>query len=343
MTDTSSESEPRSGDDPSRPIALIACFGFLIASFLMLVPLPFEGRLEATLVDLGHAPMFGGITLAVLWLWQRFRPLSRFGRDWIGRLALVALCVFAFGIAIEIAQSLTGRKAAMHDVVANGLGIAAMTLTCFAVLRYRQGTPRKWPNYVAIVLASGCFIAAFVHPVTIAMDIYAVRRDFPLIASFESPIELTRWYFDGCRGTLAPENVTHGERAMRLSIAPVDYPSATLIETFSDWSDISQWQVDMTLDAEYGSPLQICLKVIDAEHRDYHSDVSRMWFELRPGKTTVLTFPRAEILDGPDGRKLQLSNIKYLSLLAAPPDRETHIDVDHLRVTKRVTPPATIR
>lgn len=298
----------------------------------MLIPLPIQGRAGSAISDIAHAPLFGCITLAVLFLWHRMQPLDSFGLAWMGRMFVVGTLVFLLGILIEFAQMMTGRDAAVHDVVANGLGILASLLLCFAWLDVRYQKNRRFLSVIALGFAVLMIGIALAAPVRIGLDVLAGQRSFPLIASFEREMELTRWYFDDCRGELTIENVTHGQRAMRIFLDRAPHPAATLIETVTDWSAVQSLELDVILASSYPVPIEVILKVIDQEHLNYDTDVARKTFQLKPGEPTHLVLHREEMIHGPDTRTLDLSRIKFVSILVVAPKMATFIDIDYLVV-----------
>jgi hypothetical protein len=321
-------------DEPVQRIGKVAILGFVIAAGMLLVPLPFKSRMGAAVGDIAHAPLFGGITIAILFLWQKFSRLDALGRDWIGRMVLVGLSVFILGVLFEFAQNMTGRSASMHDAITNGLGIIAAVALCFAALNAREHSDRRWLSLTASAIAMVMIGLALARPVRIITDIIAAKQSFPLINSFEREMELTRWYFDDCRGQRTDQHATDGKYAMRIMLDRAPHPAATLIETVPDWSDVQSLELDVTLARSYPQPLQVILKVIDKHHANYDTDTARKTFTLQPGKTTHMVIDREEMITGPDTRELDMQSIKLISLLAIAPKTATFMDIDHVLVTK---------
>ncbi|TWU03245.1 DUF1109 domain-containing protein [Neorhodopirellula pilleata] len=341
---TSSIDDPEQNEDtpddissvePGQPIAWLALVGFVLAAAVLLIPIPLQGRVAEAVGDLAHAPLFGGFTVSILLLWHRVRPLHHFGRDWLGRIALVALCVFIAGILVELTQSLTGRKAAFHDVVANGIGILAAASLCIGLLNHLHRPEHRPLTIAMIVLTVVLGVASTVAPLRILRDVWEVHRAYPVINSFESPNDVKRWYLDDCSVQRVQSNVTEGEYAMRWLIQDAEHPAITLIETASDWSDAASLELDVTLDPSYPEDVSVFVKVIDYEHTDYHHDVCRKEFRIEPGRTQHLTVSRQEMIEGPDSRKLDLTRIKFVSLVCYRPGKDTWIDVDAIRVELR--------
>lgn len=315
-----------------KPIAWLAFAGFAFAALLLLVPLPLKSRFGSAAGDLAHAPMFGGITVAILLLWHRFRPLDSFGRRWLTRILAVVIGVFFLGILVELAQKWTGRTAAWHDVVANGLGIVASGLGCFAIVHHRYLPHRRVVTAIGVIAAVFALATAVARPISIVWDVVSVQAQYPMITSFESGWEPTKWYFDDSSATFVHEHTTDGELAMRWRIENAQTPAATLMELPSDWSDAQSLQLDVVLDPDFAGRATLFVKVMDHDHADYHEDVFRKEFQLTPGRSQRLTITRQEMIDGPDTRKLDLSQIKYVGLMCLRPEQSTWIDVDQIRV-----------
>lgn len=106
----------------------------------MLAPIPSFGRLTEAIGDLVHAPMFGSLTVLILLTLDLLRPLSLQRRAApLVRLGPVMIGVFAFGLLMELNQLMVGRHAALHDVIANSLGIIAAGLWyCSRMVVQRQ-------------------------------------------------------------------------------------------------------------------------------------------------------------------------------------------------------------
>jgi len=316
----------------SQSIAWLALVGFVLAAAALLTPIPLRGRVTEAVSDLAHAPLFGGFTVSILLLWHRIRPLQTFGRDWLGRIALVGLCVFIAGILVEFVQTLTGRKAAVHDVVANGIGILAAASLGIGLLNHLHRPRHRALTVGMISLTVVLACVAMIAPLAIIRDVWMIQRSFPSINSFESPMDLRRWHLDDCSAQRVRSNVTDGQYAMRWFIQDAEHPAITLVETVSDWSDVASLELDVTLAPDYSGLATVIVKVIDFDHMDYHHDVCRKEFQIEPGRTRHLSVNRQEMIEGPDARKLDLSRVKLISLMCDRPREDTWIDVDDIRV-----------
>ncbi len=307
---------------------------FLLAVIGLVMPVPFQGRVAVAAGDLAHAPLFGGIALILLWLLERFRPVAALPfREWVGRSVLVFLILFAFGAGMELVQNVMGRHAAFHDAVANGLGILAAILCFWAWQLSRRNAKSRWiPR--SMFLAAGFLLAiAWWTPAVILWDVAKVRRDFPMLASFESEIELQRFFFRECRPRLTRRDATDQLYAMEITFAPTSYPAATLFEMQPDWSAAEKLELDVVLDESYsGESVEFMVKVVDSHHSDDHADTFRQSFRLKRGIPTHIEIDREELVNGPDTRPLDLSSIRYVDLLVLRPGETTKVRVDSLRL-----------
>lgn len=164
-TDIQLPAQVASSTQTSKTVAGIAAV-FLFITAGLLYPIPAPGPWAYALGDLTHAPLFGCLLLIVLAQLDRMRPLNseRTGARLL-RLLAVATCLFLFGIAIELAQRLIGRNAAIHDAAANGLGIAAAGLWYLSTQLGRSRPQRAWLRCGICLAAAALIGLASWHPV----------------------------------------------------------------------------------------------------------------------------------------------------------------------------------
>ena len=297
----------------------------------LLTPIPFIGRIGTALGDLAHAPLFGGIALGIFCLLDRFRPLPGPGVSLAVRSMLVLVGLFAFGVAIELTQQFFGRSAAVHDAVANGLGILAATFWVWA----RSFPPDRWWSPRILLSSAGFLLAiAWWNPLMILRDVVRVHWDFPMLASFESREELKRWYLRECEARLSRQDATSGNHSMEVIFQPTSYPGTTLVEMQSDWSAMKTLELDVVLDPSYsGRSVRFMLKVIDKLHQNNHEDAFRGTWTLEVGQPQRIRVTREEVVRGPDDRELDLSKVEAVDLLLLEPGETTKVRFDRLKLT----------
>ena len=310
-------------DHSARLIRVVVMVITLLALMVIAlsVPIRMRGRITSSVGDLVHAPLFGGMTFVFLCALQAIRSAPKSTQQLLVHSAVIASLMLGFGLITEFAQRAMSRTASIHDAVANGLGIlAAFALFWFVQLNGQQ--PRRiWTSRALLMVAILAVGAACWAPVRTLVDVVAVHRQFPLIGSFESTTELTRWYFRQCRGELTRQNATDGSYAMELTVNPVSHPGARLIELHSDWSEAKTLQLDVTLDASHGEDVTFVVQVMDERHRPDQADTFWSEWTLHPGETEKIRISSEAIVQGPVGRDLNLSRIKYLELSLLEPGK----------------------
>jgi hypothetical protein len=327
-----SDTELQREDLGSSRALVLAVIVIALAVVGLLCPLPLQGRLSTALGDLMHAPLFAALTLSVLGWLEVARP-QRLGPVWLRRCAGVCLGWLVFGIAMELFQQRLGRSAALHDVMANGLGIAGAAL-CHVGWRWKRERPAESWLPRSMWLTAGAMLAlAWWQPLSMLRDVVAVQADFPLLASFESPMELGRFYYRDCAGSLSRQDATHRSQSLQIAYQPTAHPGATLIEMCPDWSAMRTLEMDVTLDRSApAGGATLLVKVIDFEQLDEHDIYVGTW-QLQPGVTQHLCIPRADLVVGPRTRSLNLSRIRWLDLVVVEPAQTTLVRVDAMKLT----------
>ena len=304
-----------------------------LATVGLLMPIPRMGRATPALGDMVHAPMFAGLTLAMLCFWQLASPTKTFLTG-VVRSLIVAIAILSFGAFTEYVQGVSGRTASLHDLVADGLGIiAALGLVAVWMMR-RLG----WLSRMTMVL--GCTAAltpiafSWVGPLATLNDITAMYREFPLLSSFERKAELERWFFAKCSSIRVKEDVTEGDWALEINYDAGEHPTATLYEIQEDWSKADRLVLDATLVGRQlpdDESVTLAVQIIDAHHDDDFGDICRKEFTLDPAGTTRVSLPKDQWITS-TGRPLDQSNIKFLDLQLVRPKVNQRVRVDGIRL-----------
>ena len=299
-------------------IVVLSCC--IIAS--LVVPIPIRGRAWEAIGDLFHAPIFGLIAFAVLLLLRR-----RFDRRIpLGAAITVACVIFAFGVLIELVQSFTGRSPNAHDVVSNAHGILAAVL-----IFYAHTLRRSTPRVAVVLLLAGITVIwmAWRQPLLAIIDVIKARREFPVLADFDSSAEFDRFHFRQCKPYLSRQDATSGQYSMELNYLPEPYPGARLQQFNPDWSGIESLEMDLTLDAAYpDNTLEMIIQVLDRKSDDTNTSCFWRKIDLKPGVRQHIKFNRDELVSGPRGRNLQLKAIIAVDWIAIEPAANAKVRID---------------
>ncbi len=285
----------------------------------MLVPMPGQWREIHALSDLAHAPIFGFLTLIIL------RGLRS---RWPGsplRSSLVAwVMTVALGVAIEILQGQTGRSASWHDVLADASGAGAFLTWA--------STPRAASRGVRIGLYSAAAVLVALPsatPLLLLMDAAMQARDGPRLASFESPLEISRWEFQDSRPSRSTSHATEGRWSLRVDMGRGDYPGATLDWPAPDWRPYDRLEFDTYLESSPG--LDLVVKIEDWRHDGRYGDRYHRKVRLRPGPNHT-RIPLSEVERAPDKRRLDLGRIRRLQFFTVGPSGPRTLYFDGIRL-----------
>lgn len=333
--ESSSTEEPASSTARKRAVVLlvVSSAGLLMALVALFVPIPFWGRTATAVGDMVHAPLFGGLTLGGLCVLHWFRPVGADTRSLLVRAVAVWIAVSILGIAIEVVQQRFGRSGTLHDAVANSLGImaAAMGFSWWSIKRNQPA--RRWFPRSLLAGAIFCVGLSWWTPTRILADVVRMHLSFPMLASFESTMELDRFYFRDCFGKRTRKDATDGQFAMEVTYEPTEHPAATLTEFKHDWTSMKSLELDIVLDENYPGNGQFMLKVMDKKHRN-HNDAYRGQWTLVPGQPIHLSISREEIENGPDGRLMDLTCIQFVDLLMLRPVQFAKVRFDNLHLDR---------
>ena len=272
-------------------VLLLLCFA------LLFIPGPETrgDRLLVYLQDFTHFPLFAVVAFLLLALFRR-SPLSVIRRAFV-----IVLLTVLVGVTAEFIQPFVGRTAGVRDVV---LGLAGSVATVCLSMAFQS---RAIVARVLLVAISLLLAVAAVFPlIIIILDRQAARRDFPLLASFESRTELGRWSVNGCRVSRVPDHTTHGQWALKIEVEnPDNYPGLFESDSLRNLSGIQQLCFDIFVPGD--APLKIWLRMDDRLNPVY-SDRFQDLRTLFPGTNTICV-ERGALGSTPSGRPLNLGRI----------------------------------
>lgn len=259
-----------------------------------------SGRLTAYGQDWAHFPLFAGIAVMLLVVWPRRRTA-------LAKAGVVAGMALLMALLVEIIQPLAGRSAALSDLLIGAAGSLA-AVSVYMGLRTTSFQARR-----SLVATAGLLMLAAAMPMLLMlMDRVAAGRAFPLLDSFERPVESTRWRSDGCQLERVEEHATHGNYALRLSVPrdPDRYPGAYLNDGAMDWRGYRQLNLDVFLEGDNARGLVIR---VDDRLGASLKDRAQMTFDLKPGPNRV-ALDITSFAVTPGGQPLELGRIASVGI-----------------------------
>ncbi|MDA8743198.1 hypothetical protein N9N28_01080 [Rubripirellula amarantea] len=307
-----------------------------LTTIALLVPMPRGGRMLPAIGDMVHAPLFSALTLFAFACVHQIYPAKSF-RIWVIRSLIIAALFVVVGVGSEYMQGYFGRSKSLHDAVADSMGISASLglLVIWGLRKWRLISRTSASLFLGVSMLP--FAVAWWGPTATLADAYAMPREFPMLSSFERPAELERWHFAKCRGKRVRSNVTSGNYALEVAYQVHEHPTATMYEMVRDWSQMDSLRIDATLAPSFqGEFAELAVQIIDARHGSVFRDVHRQIFQLQPGKTLPIEI-KCDQMQGPTGRKIDLSSVVYLDLQLVRPDSPTIVRFDSIRLVPQAT------
>jgi len=294
---------------------------------LLLLTLLFVGgagdestRLVKAIWNSGHLFLFVGLTLALLGVNSLKNKTS------VQQLLLVTVLGLGAGVGIEFLQLLTGRYFELNDVLFDLSG-AWLGLLLFWVHR----SQRRIMALVKALPFMLLFIFVVFQPVfTAYRDEIAMKRDFPLLADFESDNELSRWRGNDARLSLQRKQIRHGQSALAIDFFPGEYPGFALHELVGDWRGYKY--LKFSLYNAQSSSMEIVLKIYDRQHprNSYeYADRFNRRIILQPGWNDV-TVKLEDIHQAPGNRTMDMADIVNISLFLVNQKRPASMYFDYL-------------
>lgn len=155
------------------------------------------------------------------------------------------------------------------------------------------------------------------------------RLAMPQVASFEHPLELSRWTARECRVRRVRGHATHGSWALRLDMQPGVYPGIGTRYPLPDWSRYEELVFDIELDE--GPPLDIIVKIEDEQHNHEHYDRFHRRVRLLPGRRRVRV-ALSGVVAAPRGREMDLRCISFLQFFTVHLDSPRTLYLDNIRL-----------
>ena len=180
-----------------------------------------------------------------------------------------------------------------------------------------------------LVTAVALLTTAAVCPlVLILADRAAARRDFPLLASFESRAELGRWSVRGCRVSRVSKHATDGKFALKIEVEnPDNYPGLFECDAMCNMLDINALCFDVFVPGR--EPVALWLRVddrVNAAYADRFQDLRT----LLPGANTVC-IGRDDLQTTPSGRPLDLGRVLSWGIFFDRPHPGQTVYLDNVR------------
>jgi hypothetical protein len=268
-------------------------------------------------LNAGHAPLFGAIALAMLQLLLA-TPLANRSRLFLYGLALgLTILMGAFSEWLQIGAD---RNSDPRDFARDALGacaflLAAATWDRCALLNSRFSSGVRASCRGA---ALGMLTLAFTPGVLVAYAYAERAAALPALCDFAGTWEtnFVTTSHAHLEHTSLPRASGGAVSAWHITFEPARFSTLKLVEPYPDWAGYQRLRV--VAQSELDRPIDLVLRIHDRHHDGRYSDRFNRSLTFLPG-INEFVIPLAEIRSAPEGREMDLSAIRRLSLFAVAP------------------------
>ncbi|WP_319548573.1 VanZ family protein [Desulfogranum marinum] len=277
--------------------------------------------------NLGHIFFFSVVTILL------FPYLIRWKRQWheLQHLSVVFFLVLVAGVLVEFLQMYSSHRSPdVYDILRNQLGcLVGYTLITF---KYKAAAARWW------VWPFRCFVCACLlfalWPLTRSLvDEHVARKQFPVLADFETPLERMRW-MNSRQLKVQEKIVRHGKRAAQVRLTTATYSGTTLFNFPHNWYDYSILHFSVYNPLE--QPLKLHCRIHDTRHKESGSAFSDRFhqkFTLHQGWND-LQVSLKEVEQAPKSRNMDMGQIENLGFFVVRQPEPRLMYLDHIYLSR---------
>jgi len=244
------------------------------------------------------------------------------------KILITTLFCLIVGTAIEAIQLLIQRDFSTDDIINNLIG-GYLGLLCLVIFDRQKNNKSR---IIAFLFAGIFCIIGLRDLEKHLIDELAMRQSFPIIADFESRLELDRWDKKLVRVKRVQQHAVSGTHSLKVDFLLGKYPSISLQHLNNDWSQHSQLVFHVYNPSQESITVQ--MKIYDAQHakriKKYYDRFNK-GITITPGWNTIKTV-LTDIARAPKHRTINLEQIKSFSLFIDNPDKALTLYLDHIHL-----------
>jgi len=277
-----------------------------------------------SILDFGHVPLFCVITAMVLWLleWRRW-PMTT-TKNYI----LAGAISGCLAILTEILQQLTpDRSFQVGDIIHDLIGSALFLLFAY---QYKRNL-RKKSLLIMIIIAGVLLIISGIPVLVTSIDELRSYMEFPLLASFETSMEMKRWSIED-RNERSLLHATQGERSLLVNLSPGLYPGVSFNHPPTNWQGYDNLSFDVYIEGTIQLPLTV--RINDLAHNEEYEDRYNRTFMLQPGQNHLIV-NLSEVEHAPKRRLMDMKRIAILCIFSYELKEPKTVYIDNFRLEKK--------
>lgn len=278
-------------------------------------------------LSFGHLLLFGLFSIVLIYILNNRKWPVFHLRYYIASFLIVSL----LGLITEYLQLLTSyRQFMVSDIINDILGsfIFLVIVYSFTGLSFMMRRRLRLLSSILILAAS--------FPIHVAIiDTLLMNRDFPLLYSFESSLEMERFAHKGSVFKRINQYSTHGLYSLKLQLSPGEYPGITFNRFYQNWSRYQSFSLDVYV--EGNKPLPITVRIYDKNHNFTYKDRFNGRYILLPGMSHI-NIDLKKVMRSPRSRNMDMGHIDNLTLFSYQLKEPRVIFIDNLRLEPAESP-----
>ncbi|OUS11954.1 hypothetical protein A9Q89_07270 [Gammaproteobacteria bacterium 53_120_T64] len=270
----------------------------------------------------GHLLLFGLLSYGY------FSCLSMAAHTLSYRLLLSNIAALGLGAGIEYLQLHLGRSFSVADIFNDVIG-ANLGLLVLALQKARVAGRGRLTIRFGIVLMLGLGL----RDVELRLlDEWAMRRDFPVLANFETSIQLQRWTFANVVAHRSQPFPRSGGYTLDVQFLNGEYPSVSLHHLVGDWSSLQFLHLAVYSASKQTTPFELEVFDRDYQRNGFHfNDKFNTPLVIVPG-WNFINIPLQVIENAPQQRNMDMRLIQALSLFTHQPTVPVRLYIDSIRL-----------
>ncbi|MEE9397320.1 MAG: VanZ family protein [Methylococcales bacterium] len=307
----------------SYPLFAIVSIVSLVSLFLFIAP-PDQtsSRSVKALWESGHIIGFAIWIVIIQNKWKKLATYPVFFQ-----ISLLLLISLLLGILIELLQTFIAERIASPMDVVRDIAGSLFAIAFFNSQLQKTSTLHKTSIKV---LASSVVIFVLIPLFSVAADDILANSQFPVIADFESPFELSR-IESSMKVALDEQLHHHGKRSMKVVLEPARYSGFHLRAFPRNWRPFNSLKFSIFNHANY--KIYMTCRISDINHNHSHGDRFNRKFAANPGWNHI-SIPLTDVNNAPINRKMDMTAIKHIGIFITALDKPVEVNIDYIRLSK---------
>lgn len=261
-------------------------------------------RLIKDIWDAGHLALFGLLSFSY------FSSAKWANHSIIRPFLLTTFFCLTLGTAIEGVQIFIHRDFSYDDIINDLIGgyLGLLALVIFnsqLVFKIRS---------LAIILFIALTLTGLRDLEIHLFDEYQIRKDFPLLADFETNIEKSRWEYKLVNTDYSKQFVKSGQYSLHAEFLPGRYPNISLKHFKGNWSGYKT--LNFSIYNPGSETLKFTAKIYDQQHiKNGRKYLDRFHQQLLivPGWNEI-SISLEDMINAPQYRQMDIEKINGFSL-----------------------------